>query len=75
MCDLTSCKKDNLKMKIFLSFVYFCTKDRLWVLVRTPSLRCSNEYLQAVFKNRNKTITIEKWGFREPRLHGHVSIM
>ena len=33
------CKNDNFQMKIFDIFSYFCSKHRLWVHVRTASMR------------------------------------
>ena len=33
-------------------FSYFCSKHRLWVLVRTASLRRSNEYPQSIFEQK-----------------------
>ena len=35
-------------------FLYFCSKHRLCVLVRTASASGSNEYPQSMFLSRNK---------------------
>lgn len=35
-------------------FSYFCSKNRLWVLVRTAS----SEYPYSLFWNRNKKLTV-----------------
>ena len=42
---------ENFQIKILIFFSYFCSKHRLWVLVRTSS---SNEYPQSMFLSRNK---------------------
>ena len=44
-------KNENFQIKCFYFFSYFCSKHRLWVLVRTASPRRggSNEYPQSMF--------------------------
>ena len=45
----------DLKKKSYI-FSYFCSKHRVWVLVRTASARRggSNEYLQSMLPSRNR---------------------
>ena len=47
-------KKRKFSDKKFCYFSYFCSKHRLWVLVRTASSSGSNEYPQSMFFSRNK---------------------
>ena len=49
-------KNENFQMKKFWYFSYFCSKHRLWVLVRTasPSRGGSYEYPQSMFSSKNK---------------------
>ena len=49
-------KKKKNQIKKFWYFSYYCSKHRLWVLVRTASPRRggSNEYPQSMFLSRNK---------------------
>ena len=46
-------KNENFQIKKTDIFSYFCSKHRLWVLVRTASARRSNEYPQSTFLSRN----------------------
>ena len=70
--------------KYLIFFSYFCSKQRLWVLVRTPRWGGSNEYPQSMFLSRNKKInvyplnpsfTILKWGLRGSKLYRYVFVM
>ena len=47
-------KQENFQIKKFLYFSYFCSKHRLWVLVRTALPSGSNKYPQSMFLSRNK---------------------
>ena len=49
-------ENENFQIKKFWYFSYFCSKHRLWILVRTASSRQggSNEYPQATFMSRDK---------------------
>ena len=49
---------ENFKIKKLWYFPYFCSKHRLWVLVRTASTRWSNEYPQSMLLSRNKNINV-----------------
>ena len=47
-------KTENFQIKKLWYFSYFCSKHRLWVLVRTTSASSSNEYPHSMFLNKNK---------------------
>ena len=48
-------KNENFQIKNSDIFLYFCSKHRLWVLVRTAVQRGgSNEYPQSMYLSRNK---------------------
>ena len=46
-------KKWKFSDKNFWYFSYFCSKHRLWVLVRSPQWGGSNGYPQSMFLSRN----------------------
>ena len=47
-------KKWKFSDEKYWYFSYFCSKHRLWVLVRTTYWGSSNEYPQSMFLSRNK---------------------
>ena len=47
-------KMKIFRWKILIYFSYFCSKHRLWVLIRTAQWGSSNKYPQAMFLSRNK---------------------
>ena len=73
-------KTENFQIIFFfLYFSYFCSKHRLWVLVRG-----SNEYPQSMFLSRNKQNNVYpcklqfyyiKVGFKGVKLYMHVFVM
>ena len=47
-------KIEHFQLKKFDIFLIFCSKHKLWVLVRTASPGGSNEYPQSMFWSKNK---------------------
>ena len=77
-------KKWKFSNKKFWYLSYFCSKHRLWVLVRTASTSGSNEYPQSLFLSRNKKNDVYpskpqfcyiKVGFKGVKLYRRVFVM
>ena len=78
-------KTESFQIKILMFFSYFCSKRRLWVLVRTALQGGSNEYQQSMFLSRNKkkimytlvnpSFNIYKWGLSVSKLYRYVFVM
>ena len=76
-------KTESFQIKILIFFSYFCSKHRLWVLVRTPQRGGSNEYPQSMFLSRNKNNVYPckpqfyymKVGFIGSKLYRYVFVM
>ena len=51
-------KTENFQIKDSDIFSYFCSKHRLWVLVRTASRGGSKEYPQSMFLSTNKKYNV-----------------
>ena len=47
-------KTENFQIKNSDIFLYFCSKQRLWVLARTALARGSDEYPQSMFLSKRK---------------------
>ena len=47
-------QKLKISEKKIWYFSYFCSKHKMWVLVRTASASGSNEYPQSMFSSKNK---------------------
>ena len=82
--NFTTKKKKKKKEEDIYIYSYFCSKHRLWVLIRTASTSDSNEYPQSMFFSRNKKNNVypckpqfyyKKVGFKGSKLYRHVFVM
>ena len=78
------CKKDNFQMKNYDNFLIFAQNIDRGYTLEPPQRGGSNEYPQSMFFSKNKKIkyipvhtsfTIQKWGVRGYKSHGHVILM
>ena len=72
-------KKKKKKWKCsdinFWYFSYFCSKHRLWVLVRTASMMFFSKIRKIMYTPVNPSFTIFKWGLRGSKLYRCVFMM
>ena len=70
--------------KFWYFFLFFCSKNRLWVLVRTASMRrfwrvptiyALSRNKRKIYTPINTSFTIQKWGLRGSKLYRHVFVI